>query len=313
LDAEANLWITGISPSFPNANGWSTGPEFITRVNSTGSEMTYSALYPTGTVAQSVAVDSSGLVHVAGSGGFVSAIAPATAPTVKIFAFQNAFGGNATARIARAEVVSIYGPGIGPAAATVIAPVNGFYPTAFAGVQVTVNGMNAPLLYVSANQINAVLPMELPYGVAATARVTNGTSISPDYPVWLLFDAPQAFPTVLNQDGTINPSSSPAKSGSIVTFYATGWQANYPLADGHVANSAQNICLLNISCPVVQTNTIYPASGTVLYAGAAPGVVAGVSQLNIQIGPIQPGSSPFQFNFYVAGPGNLTQTVWVAP
>jgi uncharacterized protein (TIGR03437 family) len=166
---------------------------------------------------------------------------------------------------------------------------------------------------VSANQINAVLPMELPYGVAATVRVTNGTSISPDYPVWLLFDAPQAFPTVLNQDGTINSSSSPAKSGSIVTFYATGWQANYPLADGQVANSAQNICLLNISCPVVQTNTIYPASGTVLYAGAAPGVVAGVSQLNIQIGPIQPGSSPFQFNFYVAGPGNLTQTVWVAP
>jgi uncharacterized protein (TIGR03437 family) len=315
IDASGDVWATGTTESstFPNTNGWSTGPEFVARVNSSGSQMTYSALYPVGTVAQSVAVDPSGLVHVAGSNGFVSAIAPATAPTMKVFAFQNAFGGSATARIARAEVVSIYGPGIGPTAAAAIAPVNGFYPTTFAGVQVTVNGMSAPLLYVSANQINAVLPMELPYGVAATVHVTNGTSISPDYPVWLLFDAPQAFPTVLNQDGTINSSSSPAESGSIVTFYATGWQTDYLLADGQVANSAQNICLLSVSCPVVQTKTIYHASGTVLYAGTAPGIVAGVSQLNIQIGPIQPGSSPFQFNFYVAGPGTLTQTVWVAP
>jgi uncharacterized protein (TIGR03437 family) len=200
---------------------------------------------------------------------------------MKILAFQNAFGGNATARIARAEVVSIYGPGIGPASASQVAPLNGFYTTTFAGVQVTVNGMNTPLLYVSANQINAVLPMELPYDIAATVRITNGTSSSPDYPVWLLGSAPEAFPTVFNQDGTINSMSNPAKSGSIVTFYATGWQTYlYPYADGQVASSAQNICLTGL-CPVVKTTTIYPASGTVLYGGVAPGIVAGVSQLNV--------------------------------
>jgi hypothetical protein len=127
-------------------------------LDATGSKSTYSALYPTGTVAQSVAVDPSGLVHVAGLNGFVSAISPTTAPTMNIFDFQNAFGGNATAPISAAEVISIYGPGIGPATPATATPTNGFYPTTLSGIQVAINGVNMPLLYVSANQINAVVP-----------------------------------------------------------------------------------------------------------------------------------------------------------
>ena len=72
--------------------------------------------------------------------------------------FQNAFGGNGTARVSPAEVVAIYGPGIGPATAVSATPTNGFYPTTLGGVEVSVNGTNIPLLYVSANQINAVIP-----------------------------------------------------------------------------------------------------------------------------------------------------------
>jgi uncharacterized protein (TIGR03437 family) len=58
------------------------------------------------------------------------------------------------------STLAIYGPGIGPAAAVNAAPVNGFYPSTLSGVQVTVNGTNMPLLYVSASQISAVVPME---------------------------------------------------------------------------------------------------------------------------------------------------------
>jgi uncharacterized protein (TIGR03437 family) len=326
IDAGGNVWATGITDysPFPNSNGWSTGPEFLAEVDATGSKLTYSALYPSGTIAQSVALDPSGLVHVAGVNGFVSAIAPTSAPTVKIFDFQNAAGGNVTARISPAEVIAIYGPGIGPATAVTATPANGFYPTTLAGVQVAMNGVNIPLLYVSANQINAVVPMELASGTTATVRVINGTSVGPDYPVRIIASAPGAFAPMLNQDGTINSQSNPAKSGSIVTFYATGWQSNFsPLADGQVQTVAQDVCLGACrasagTAPIPFSNQVGLAV-TVLYGGAAPELVAGVTQFNVQLGAF---SSPtavglYAVNLIVAGPSSTSPSVstglWVTP
>jgi uncharacterized protein (TIGR03437 family) len=324
IDAGGNVWATGTTSysTFPNSNGWSTGPEFLAEVNATGSQLTYSALYPTGTVAQSVALDPSGLVHVAGVNGFVSAIAPTTAPAMKIFDFQNAAGGNVTARISPAEVIAIYGPGIGPAAAATGTPANGFYPTTLAGVQVAINGANIPLLYVSANQINAVAPMELASDTAATVRVTNGTTVSPDYPVWIVASAPQAFAPLLNQDGTINSQTNPAKSGSIVTFYATGWQSTFsPLADGQVATVAQDACLGACRAAAgtvpIPFSSQYVLPATVLYGGAAPGMVAGVTQFNVQLGAFSATGGIYAFNLTVAGPSStgptVSQTLWVTP
>jgi uncharacterized protein (TIGR03437 family) len=311
VDATGNVWASGTtaSPTFPNAQGWTQGGDFLVQFNSTGSALSYSALYPVGTVEQSVALDPFGLVDAAGMNGFVSAINPNAAPTMKIFDFGNAFGGSATARIAPAEVISIYGPGIGPVTAAAATPSNGFYPTTFNGVQVQINGMNMPLLYVSANQINAVVPMEVATGAGATVRVINGAAVSPAYPVWIVPEAPQAFPTVLNRDGTVNSQSNPAHSGSVITFYATGWQSDFsPLADGQVATAAQAIFSGNY-CVAIQG----VSSATVLYAGDAPGIVAGVSQFNIQLGAVSVvGQVGFSVNFPSAI-YQVNQSVWVAP
>src|SRR5580700_11034337 len=81
-------------------------PEFLAELNAAGTKLIYSALYPSGTIAQSVAVDPSGVVHTAGSPGFISAIAPTVAPIAKIFALQNAAG-------APAVTARVYGPGRG--------------------------------------------------------------------------------------------------------------------------------------------------------------------------------------------------------
>jgi uncharacterized protein (TIGR03437 family) len=305
VDSAGNVWAAGeASPVFPNSNGWFIGgSEFLVRLNSAGSTFTYSALYPSGTVAQSVAIDPSGLIHVAGMNGFVSAIAPTTAPTMKIFDFQNAAGGSVTARISPAEVIAIYGPGIGPATPVTATPANGFYPKTLAGVQVTINGMNIPLLYVSATQINAVVPMALAANAGATVRVINGSVVSPDYPVRIAPSTPQAFPAVLNQDGSVNSQSNPANGGSIVTFYATGWQSNFsPLTDGQVAPAAQDAC--QGSCHV-------STGGTVLYGGAAPGIVAGVTQINVNLGAIPTAITPFQLQFAVTGASTVTQSLWI--
>jgi len=313
VDANENVWAVGqASSTFPNTNGWSTGPEFVAGFNAAGTQLIYSALFPFGTVAQSVAVDPSGLVHVAGLTGFVSAISPSAAPTMTIFDFQNAAGGTVTARISPAEVISIYGPGIGPSTPATAAPSGGFYPKTLAGVQVTINGMTMPLLYVSANQINAVVPMEVAAGAGATIRVSNGATVSPNYPVWIVTSAPEAFLPAINQDGTVNSQTNPAKSGSTVIFYATGWQSNFaPLVDGQVATAAKDVCLGE--CQVFQICAACPANGptaTVLYGGAAPGIVAGVTQFNIQLGQI---SMPSAFIFYLTGPSTVIQSVWVTP
>jgi uncharacterized protein (TIGR03437 family) len=294
VDAAGRVWATGTteSPTFPNANGWTTGTDFLVGVSASGSQLIYSALYPSSTIGQAVSVDSSGLVHVAGKSAFVAAIDPQAAPASNIFAFQNAFGGNVTARLSPAEVVAIYGPGIGPATALSAAPTNGFYPTTLAGVEVSVNGTNIPLLYVSANQINAVFPMEVAANSAATVRVTNGTAVSANYPVRIVGSSPEANPTVINQDGTINSFSNPAPGGSIVTFWVTGFQSSFaPLTDGQVASVANNdACALESGCAITAEAVIgaHPPNPsiptTVVYAGAAPGMVAGVTQFNLQVG-----------------------------
>jgi uncharacterized protein (TIGR03437 family) len=323
IDSFGNVWATGTAESFttaiPGANGWSFGPEFLAGLNAGGSQLTYSALYPTGTVAQAVSLDPAGFIHVAGIDGFVSAISPYAAPPMKIFAFQNVAGGNATARISPAEVISIFGPGIGPSTAVASTPSSGFYPKTLAGVQVSIDGTAMPLLYVSANQINAVVPMEIAADAAANVHITDGATTSPDYPVWMVASAPQSFPAVLNQDGTLNSSSNPARSGSIITFYATGWQSSFgPLTDGEVATQAQDSCrgYCQATFPATDLGISGGVTAFVQYAGAAPGIVAGVTQFNVALGTLPPSAGTNQLLLYLTDPSatsTVTQTVWMAP
>ncbi|HEY4365466.1 MAG TPA: SBBP repeat-containing protein [Bryobacteraceae bacterium] len=319
LDARDNVWATGTTSSttFPNANGWTTGSDFLIGVDSSGAQSIYSALYPSSTVEQAVSVDPFGLVHVAGTNALVAALDPQAAPAKNIFAFQNAFGGNATARVSPTEVVAIYGPGIGPSTAVTATPANGFYPATLGGVEVSVNGTNIPLLYVSANQINAVLPMELTANSAATVRVTNGTAVSADYPVRIVGSSPRGNPAVTNQDGSINSMSNPAPGGSIVTFYVTGFQSSFaPLSDGQVATVANNdACALESGCAITAQTVAFFHLGSlsvpaaVVYAGAAPGIVAGVTQFNVQVGTP---TGTFEFLMALNGLYGIGG-VWVSP
>jgi uncharacterized protein (TIGR03437 family) len=333
IDAGGDVWITSTDPSstFPNANGWSTGPEYLAELNAAGSKLIYSARYPAGTIAQSVAVDPSGLVHVAGSAGFISAISPTAPPTVKIFALQNAALAQAvTARVSPGEVIAIYGTGIGPATAVSATPAKGFYPTTLGGAQVSVNGVNIPLLYVSQSQINAVVPMELAINATSTFRVTNGAVVSPDYPAWIVATSPEAFGPAINQDGTLNSQSNPAPGGSIVKFYATGWQSNFaPFADGQVATAMQDTCLGTCTASASSGTIGIPFVGgtatslpvVALYGGAAPGFVAGVTQFNVQLGttttslpPGPPSTATAAYSVSVGTAGNFVSAgVWITP
>ncbi len=304
------VWAAGEgdSSAFPNKNGWTTGPQFVAGVDPASGTSIYSARYPFFTAGRSIAVDSTGIVHFAGEAGFVSAFSPVAALPQAIFSFSNALGGNAISRVAPGEVISIYGPGIGPAIPSSAIPVNGYYSTTLSGLQVAINGVNMPLLYVSANQINAVVPMGITSRAGATVHIVNGTTPGPDYPVWIVDSDPEAFPIVFNQDRTVNSADNPALPGSIVTFYGTGWQSKFaPLTDGQVATMAQNVCFGCETSP----------GGEVLYGGPTPGTVAGVTQFNVRVSTLPSGFLKSVTDYFAdisvtASGVTVRQAVWVA-
>jgi uncharacterized protein (TIGR03437 family) len=81
-----------------------------------------------------------------------------------------------------------------------------------------------------------------------------------------------------NQDGSLNSSSAPALKGSVITLYATGAGALNPVPmDGSLTTGTPALTALPM------TAQIDGQDAPVQYAGAAPGIVSGVVQVNIAV------------------------------
>ncbi len=290
VDAAGNVWLAGSTQSadFPNAQGWSQGEDFVVEVNAAGSKLTYAARYPNGAASQSVAVDMAGTVHFAGPAGLVSTLTPGATPPMRIFGVANSAYGGAGGRLAPGELISIYGPHIGPAtAATVPVLSNGVPTTGYGPLQVMALEPGAPqialpLLYVSDSQINAVLP----YNVSGRVnlRIVNNTSTgisSPDFPVTLAVAAPEIFQNTdgtavaVNQDGIFNSAEHPAPPGSVVSIWVTG----VGFFSGGATAGAMASGAHNAYCCTVNFDEL----ANVLYGGDTPGTVGGVVQINFQV------------------------------
>lgn len=284
LDPSGNVFIAGItaSPEFPNQQGWMmSGGDFVLGLTPAGSSLLYSAQYPTGTVSQSVAVDPTGTLHVAGPTGLVSTVTQRGSPLMRVFGIANAAFGPVLGRVAPFEVVSIYGPHIGPAKPASFAPDgSGYVPRSLAGVQVLFDGGAVPLLYVSDSQINAVVPRGF-ISDSVRVQITSNGVTSPDFVASVISADPQIFQNpdgtaaAVNQDGSINSPDNPAAVGSVVAIWATGAGVldQSPL-DGRIAPSAYFFGCCEVA----------GLGSTIIYEGAAPGMVAGVVQINVQLG-----------------------------
>jgi uncharacterized protein (TIGR03437 family) len=310
VDTNGNVWMSGTttSPDFPNADGWSQGGDFLVEIGSTGAALSYAARYPNQTVAQAIGLDATtGLVHAAGSAGIIAGIAPGRAPTMSVFGIINAAGSETSGRVAIGEAISIFGPHIGPSS-PVTAALNsqGALPTSLGGVHVSFGGTDAPLLYVSDGQINALVP---PLNNPVAVTITNGTNTSPAFPVVLTQALPQVFrnadgsAVALNQDGSLNTAQNPAQLGSIVSIWLTG-TADLQLPVGQITTKAVNSCS---ACEIEFYSPQNPQpmqQATVLYAGPAPGLVSGFTQINFQVE--SGGPYPTSAAFYVAVSGYLS-------
>jgi uncharacterized protein (TIGR03437 family) len=191
--------------------------------------------------------------------------------------------------VAPGEVVSIFGLGLGPDPGVLASVATGAsYPTTLGGTQVFFDGVPAPMWYVSSTQINAVVP----YAVKApTTRITVQRGGITDGPRILpvadtvpgIFTATgtgQGQAAVLNQDGTYNSVANPAVRGTIITFYAVGAGImTPPESDGGVQPGA-----LPLPAPQEPVSVqIRGADAPVIYAGAAPGYISGLMQVNVQV------------------------------
>jgi uncharacterized protein (TIGR03437 family) len=187
--------------------------------------------------------------------------------------------------VAPGEVVTLFGSGIGPASPQ--EPTDSQSSTDLAGTRVLLDGTPAPLLFAALNQINAVVPYGVSGKAATKVQVTYQgqviavlfLSVTATAPAIFTLDSSGVGPgAILNQDKTVNSPSNPTGKGSVVELYATGaGQTDPPGKDGQVAGDALSKPVLPVS---VQIGGL---DAGVLYAGAAPGLIAGVLQVNCQV------------------------------
>jgi uncharacterized protein (TIGR03437 family) len=183
------------------------------------------------------------------------------------------------------ELIVCFGTNLGPATAAFAQVSNGAITNSLGGVQVLFNGVAAPLLYAQANQINAIVPYEAAGAGSVSVQVFYGGQTSSTLTVPVADTAPSIFTqgssgygqgAILDQNLSVNSIDNVTHPGNVIVIYATGaGQTNPPGVDGRIATGA--------SFPPVDSPTVTVGGipATVLYAGAAPGLVAGVEQLNV--------------------------------
>jgi uncharacterized protein (TIGR03437 family) len=148
--------------------------------------------------------------------------------------------------IAPQEIVSLFGSGL----ASGIFNASGLpLSTSLGGVQVTVNGELAPLVYVSPTQITFVVPQDVTpnNGInLATIQVNNNGALSNTSTVYTNYTAPGMFaagaggtgPAAAQLNNSPVSSTNPVNIGSTVTVYATGLGTVTPIVpDGAAAPS----------------------------------------------------------------------------
>jgi uncharacterized protein (TIGR03437 family) len=188
------------------------------------------------------------------------------------------------------ELITIFGLQFGPPAQLVGAQLNGnTLATTLAQTQVLFDGRAAPLIYVSANQISAIVPYEVA-GQATTRMVISyqgkrGNAVAmpvlPTHPgLFTLDSSGSGLVVALNQDNSLHGVNNPAARGTVVQLYGTGMGVTNPAAvDGQLVG--QQLPMPTASVQVL----IAGRNAQVQYFGGAPGLANGIFQANVVIPP----------------------------
>jgi len=233
-----------------------------------------------------LASDGAGNLYVADQFNNVIRLLQPVSSNIGIAGITNAASG-LTESIAPGEIVVISGSGLGPSQLVSAAPdSNGVYSVQLAGTTVDVNGSPAPLVYVWATQVAAVLPYSVTTGPAQVTVAYQGrTSASFAAPVsgsapglFTLDSTGKGQAVILNANGSINSPANPAKPGEVISLFATGEGETAPAGvDGQLASTSPPHPLLSVSVSIGGT-TVTPN-----FAGGAQGEIAGVIRIDVAI------------------------------
>ncbi len=227
-----------------------------------------------------VAVDGSGNVYVADAGNFRLRVltpqnTPVPQPRTNLPPIQ---GPNVATTLSPGSIFSLYGTNLAPPGYMNETSSN-TWPRDMNGVSVTINGVAAPLYYVSPTQINGQIPFETALGTATAVIAVNGS-----LPAQINFPVTAAQPDVLVQGGTTqavainetgveNTPSTPAHPGDIEVVYLTGIGIPSPTVPTG-APSPSTLPLATINPNYTPSITLNNQQANISYLGYAPGFPA---------------------------------------
>jgi uncharacterized protein (TIGR03437 family) len=170
-------------------------------------------------------------------------------------------------------------------------------PNILGGTQVTINGIAAPLYYVSSGQVNAVVPWEASTASLATIQVINNGTSSNSVTMYVSDSNPGVFTqtasgigfgAATHADYSLITPSHPAAAGETILVFLTGLGTVTPsVSDGALGSSTSPLNQADLwtsnNLGVYlndYTNNLYK-QGTIQYAGLAPGLLG--YQLNVTL------------------------------
>jgi uncharacterized protein (TIGR03437 family) len=231
-----------------------------------------------------IALGASGTIYVADSNNQVIRLLTPLALSITVVNAASGVGG----QIAPGEIVTIYGTGLGPATGTLgQLGADGKFTTQQSGTTVSFGGTNAPIIFTSATQVSAVVPYSMPIGATVDVSVTYQDQTLTATAVPVVASAVGMFTlnasgggqaAAVNQNNAINDTARPAPLGSVLTVYVSGEGLTTPAGvDGKPATSP-------LPQPVLAVRALVAGQSVpVVYAGGAPGLIAGLMQVNLAL------------------------------
>ncbi len=191
------------------------------------------------------------------------------------------------------------------------------FPTKLNGVQVLIDGIAAPLYYVSATQCAAIVPYAVTAFSFASVQVNNNGVLSNKVTEFLdnattattpgVFTIPAdgiGLAAALHADYSLITASHPAQPGEAISVYLTGLGTVFPpITDGAPAPSSSLTYTVQTIGAAIDDGVNAVATATVGFAGLAPGF-AGLYQMNLTI---PTGINPGNDYLIVEGPDTYSE------
>jgi uncharacterized protein (TIGR03437 family) len=250
---------------------------------------TITAVLPAGDLASAGPINMQAVNPAPGGDSIAAVFNVSATPVVQAIVSAASY---AAGPVSPGEFITLFGTGIGPALPAGMSVNNGYATLVLQSVSVAIDGQNAAMIYVSANQITVQVPYTVTIGLARVVVVNNNGAIALG-----AVDTAATAPGLFLDSGVVgqcaaltysmktatfslNGTTSAALVGDIMVFYLTGegiYDMTASPATGYIVPATLN--------PLPQLNplpavTIGGVAATVQYAGPVVGGLLGVLQIN---------------------------------